>query len=101
MSTLEVSDIPETWLQRLDARAREQGRDRSQIVREILARELDHEDTPDRVRGFDVALAPIRQGFAESGESEEILTALLDEGLRSARRQSDSIQPDQSGTRQQ
>ena len=94
-----MSDIPETWIERLDARAREQGRDRSQIVREILARELDHEDTPDMVRGFDAALAPIRQGFAESGKSEAELTALLDEGLRSARRQSGSVQLGHSETR--
>ena len=83
--TLEVRDIPETWLQRLDARAREQGSDRSQILREILAKELDHENTLDTAQRFDVVLAPIRQGFAESGESEEELTALLETGLRATR----------------
>ena len=82
---LEVRDIPETWLQRLDARAREQGSDRNQIIREILARELDHENTSGTAQGFDAVLAPIRQGFAESGESEEELTALLEAGLRATR----------------
>ena len=91
MSTIEVNDIPEVWLQRLDKRARERGSDRSEIVREILARELDHEN-PIPAVGFDAVLSTIRQGFAESGDSEEELTALLEEGLRATRssQQSDS-----------
>ena len=44
--------------------------------------ELEHENTFSTAQSFDTVLAPIRQGFAESGESEEELTALLEAGLR-------------------
>lgn len=85
MYTVEVSGISEQQLRRLDELARERGSNRSQVIRDILARELDGDPADMAIQSFDAALAPLRAGFAESGMSEEEAEALLDEGLRAVR----------------
>ncbi|MDQ2732559.1 MAG: hypothetical protein M3Y56_12950 [Armatimonadota bacterium] len=83
--TIEVHGISRAMLQRLDERARQSGSDRSQIIQWILAKELENEPTPLTMSPFDAALAPIRQGFSESGLSEDEATSLLEDGLRAVR----------------
>src|SRR5947207_1551175 len=83
--TIEVTDIPEDLLRRLDERARQNGSDRSRVVRDLIARELGEEGAELSGQSFDAALAPIREGFAASGLSEEDATQLLEEGLRVVR----------------
>lgn len=85
MNTVEVSGISEQQLRRLDELARERGGDRSQVIRDIITRELGGEETDKASQSFDTALAPLRAGFAESGMSEEEAEALLDASLRAVR----------------
>ncbi len=101
--TIEVTDIPEDLLQRLDERARTTGRDRSQVIRELIARELGAEEPPLASHSFDAVLAPIREGFTESGLSEEEATDLLEAGLRAVRaekRQANASTPPSPTTKQ-
>jgi hypothetical protein len=83
--TVEVSGISEDLLQRLDARARERGSDRGEVIREIITRELVGVDPDIASQSFDAALASLRAGFAESGMSEAEAEELLDKGLRAVR----------------
>ena len=69
--TIEVSDLPETLLKRIDKRVKERGGDRNKQVRELLERGLADEESKRSGRSFDEILINIRQGFAESGMSEE------------------------------
>lgn len=85
--TIEVRGIPEALLERLDERARALGGDRSQIIQTILAKELGIGETDLTTSNLDTVLDPIRQGFAESGLSEDEATALLEDGLRAVRRE--------------
>ncbi|HET6385255.1 MAG TPA: hypothetical protein VFJ58_17825 [Armatimonadota bacterium] len=91
--TIEVYGISETLLQRLDQRARESGTNRSQVIQAILSKELGEEGTDPASRRFDAALAPIRQGFAENGLSEDEATALLEAGLSAVRQEKRSGNP--------
>ena len=79
---IEIHGISETLLQRLDQRARESGRDRSQVIQAILMKELGSGEKGPTSGSFDSVLAPIRQGFAESGLGEDDATALMNDGLR-------------------
>lgn len=83
--TIEVHGVSEALLQRLDERARESGIDRSQVIQAILSKELGNQETETATSSFDAVLAPIRQGFAEGGLSEDEATGLLEEGLRAVR----------------
>ncbi len=69
--TIEVRDLPETLLIRIDRRVKERGGDRNKQIRELLERGLADEESKRSGRSFDEILANIRQGFAESGMSEE------------------------------
>ena len=99
--TIEVHGISDALLQRLDQRARESGRDRSQVIQAILTKELGGEDTEFTARSFEAALAPIRQGFAESGLSEDEATAMLEEGLRATRQNKRSGRAEPQSSTQQ
>lgn len=85
MHTVEVRGLSEEMLRRLDELALQRGGDRSQVIREILTRELGGDRHEMAGQSFDAALAPMRAGFAESGLSEAEAEALLDEGLRAVR----------------
>jgi hypothetical protein len=71
-TTLEIPGVPEEQIQQLDERARQAGVAPAEYVRSLIMRELERPS-------LDEILAPIRQGFAESGLTEDELTALFEE----------------------
>jgi hypothetical protein len=83
MSTIEVT-VPDDLLRLIDERARARGSDRGQVIRDIVDREL-REGGRAPINTFDEVLAPIREGFAESGMSEEETRKLLESELRAVR----------------
>ena len=82
--TIQVTEVPDDLLRRLNERARALGRDRSRVIVEILAEGLESNPSPDH-KTFDDVLAPIRRGFAESGMTEEEANELLENELRAVR----------------
>ena len=97
--TVEVSGVSEEIIQRLDALARQRGSDRSQVIRDLITRELGSDVADMTGHSFDAALAPIRAGFAESGMSEAEAETLLDQELRAvrtARRQARAAKRDEA-----
>jgi hypothetical protein len=70
--TLEIPGVSEEQIRQLDERARQAGTDRGEFVKRLIAREL---DTPT----IDEIFAPFRQAVAESGITDEELTALFEE----------------------
>jgi hypothetical protein len=70
--TLEILGVSEEQICQLDARARQAGVEPEEFVRRLISRELERPT-------IDEILAPIRQGFAESGLTDEELTALFEE----------------------
>lgn len=76
--TIEIVDIPEDLLRRLDKKVRERGGDRSSYIREVLEKDL-REEAPSATTSFDEIAAPIRQDFQASGMTEEELDTLIEE----------------------
>lgn len=56
----------------LEEKARNQGKDVSAYVENLIEKDVDHRKTLDEI------LAPVRKNFAESGMSEEDLDALIE-----------------------
>ena len=83
MSTIEVT-VPDDLLRLIDERVRARGSNRDQVIREIVYREL-REGGRAHINPFDEVLAPIREGFAESGMSEEETRKLLESETRAVR----------------
>ena len=92
--TIKISGLSEETLRRLDRRARAQGEGRSDHVRKLIEQDFAHEEARQSGRSFDEALAAIRQGFAESGLSEDAVMSLLTEGLKSTRAKRRSLSAD-------
>lgn len=70
--TLEITDVPEEHIRQIELRAQHAGTGSVEYIKRLIARDL---ETPT----LDEILAPIRQGFAESGLTEDELTALFEE----------------------
>lgn len=85
--TIEVTDIDEDLLRRLDQRARYQAKDRSAYVRDLLRRDLAREEAKAADKTFTEILAPIHESVRQSGMSEEEVIGLLDETLADVRRE--------------
>ena len=83
--TIEISDLPETLLSRIDRRVKERGGDRNKQIRELLERGLADEEAKRSGRSFDEILANIRQGFAESRMSEEEALDMFASEVKSVR----------------
>ena len=75
--TIEVSNVPEETLQRLDERIRERGGDRDEYIRNLLDRDLSAPTLTE-------LLAPFRRQVAESRASEEELDQLFDDAREEA-----------------
>ncbi len=82
MSTIEVT-VPDDLLRIIDERALERGSDRGQVIRDIIDGVL--RNPTSSVQTFDAILAPIRQGFAESGMSEHEALEMLQSELKAVR----------------
>ena len=65
--------LPVTTIQALGSIAKEQGKSTEQYVFELLETQIIASTS------FDEILAPIRQGFKESGMSEDEITAMFEE----------------------
>ncbi len=77
--TIELPGVPDELIKRLDERLRETGQDRAEYLIRLIERDLAHPATVDEI------LEPFRQGFKESGMSEEELTELIDTEVRAVR----------------
>jgi predicted transcriptional regulator len=76
--TISVKISPHTQ-QRLEALASKQGKPLETYVNELIERTVRAEEP------IDTILAPFRQGFSESGMTEEEATNLLDTELKAVR----------------
>lgn len=85
--TIEVTDIDEDLLRRLDQRAGQQGQDRSAYLRDLMQRDLAREGTKAADTTFAEILTPIHDAVRRSGMSEEEVMILLDETLVDVRRE--------------
>jgi metal-responsive CopG/Arc/MetJ family transcriptional regulator len=83
--TIEVTGIPEDLLQRLDKWMREQGRDRSQFIREIIEEKLQEHEKPQSGKTFAEILAPLQQDFEATGMSDEELGDFIDAEIKAHR----------------
>ena len=75
---IEVKVSDET-LKRLDERARHIGQDRAEFAGKLIEKELAEPEAPKADKTFDEILAPIRQGFAETGMTEDELDQMFEE----------------------
>ena len=75
--TIQVSNIPEETLDRLDERVRARGGDRDEYIRSLLDRDL-------RAPTLTELLAPFRSQVAESHASEEELDQLFNDAREEA-----------------
>ena len=71
--TIEVTGLPVGTTDALEQIGRERGKSAEELVREMIQAEIQ------AALSFDEVLAPIRQGFKESGLSEEELDELFKE----------------------
>ncbi len=81
--TVTITLTPETE-ERLRRRAAESGQTLETFLQQLVEREAGGgtaapETPPPAARTFDDILAPVRKGFAESGMTDEELTALFEE----------------------
>jgi hypothetical protein len=81
MLSIQLPEIPEELLHRLDERARRAGVDRGTCVRQLIERDL---PPPDPRMPFREILAPVHA--ASQGTSEDELEELVTEELNAARR---------------
>jgi len=73
METMTLTiQVPQNIGAILEEKARNQGKDVSAYVENLIEKDIDHRKTLDEI------LAPIRKNFAESGMSEEDLDALIE-----------------------
>lgn len=72
--TIEVTGLPAGTIDALEQIGRDRGKSAEELVQEIIQTEIQ------AASSFDEILAPIRQGFKESGLSEEELDELFEEG---------------------
>ncbi len=79
--TLEISGLTTETLTSLDNLARQKGKSAADLVRELIEVEILS------TKSFDEVLAPIRQGFVESGLDEGELDALFEEAREDAFRE--------------
>jgi flagellar biosynthesis/type III secretory pathway protein FliH len=70
---LEITGLPPETRKALDEKAQHSGKSAADYVRDLIEADLLAS------RSFDEILAPMRQGFKESGMSEEELDALFEE----------------------
>jgi len=70
---LTITAIPPEKMQTLETLARSKGKNAEEYVRELIETEIL------ATKSFDEILTPIRQGFKESGLSEDELIALFEE----------------------
>lgn len=80
--TIEIREIPEDLLKRLDQWAQERGRDRSQAVREII--EAKFQETPPE-RTFAEIVAPLQEDFEATGMTDEELGEFIDAEIKAHR----------------
>ena len=80
--SIQLPEIPEELLQRLDERASRAGLDRATYVRQLLERDL---QPPDSRMTFGEILAPVHA--ASQGTTEDALEKLVTEELNAARRE--------------
>ncbi len=71
--TIEVTGLPVGTTDALEQIGRERGKSAEELVREMIQAEIQ------AASSFDEILAPIRQGFKESGLSEEEIDELFKE----------------------
>lgn len=83
--TIEVTGIPEDLLQRLDKWMREQGRDRSQFIREIIEEKLQEKEKPNSEKTFAEILAPLQQDFEATGMTDAELGDFVDAEIKAHR----------------
>ena len=84
--TLEISGLTSETLAALNTLAVQKGKSAAEFVREMI--EIEVLST----KSFDDVLAPIRQGFAESGLSEDELDALFREAREDIYRERQHLQ---------
>lgn len=70
---LTIKELSPEKIQTLDAIAKSKGKSAEQYVRDWIESEILS------TKSFDEILAPIRQGFEESGMSEEDITAMFEQ----------------------
>ena len=80
--SIQLPEIPEELLQRLDERASRAGVDRATYVRQLIERDI---LPPDSRMTFEEILAPVRA--ASQGTSEDDLEKLVTEELSASRRE--------------
>lgn len=78
-TTLEITDIPLEIFKALGEKARQKGKSPAALVRELIEVEVL------AAQSFDEILAPIRQGFKESGMTGEQAEAFLEDQLQQHR----------------
>ena len=78
-TTLEITDIPLEIFKALGEKAQQKGKSPAAFVRELIEVEVL------AAQSFDEILAPIRQGFKESGMTGEQAEAFLEDQLRQHR----------------
>src|SRR5579862_7828972 len=79
--TIEVTGIPDSILELLDARAREKGSDRNTYLRDLIERDVKNTTT---LRDL---FAPVREDIRASGMSEEEVDRLFEEARQEAYRE--------------
>jgi hypothetical protein len=84
--TIEVTGLPVGTTDALEQIGRERGKSAEELVREIIQAEIQ------AASSFDEILAPIRQGFKESGLSEEELDELFEEAREEVYREKQTRQ---------
>ncbi len=85
--TIEVTDVDEDLLRRLDQRAHQQGQDRSAYLRDLVQRDLARQGAKAADKTFTEILTPIHDSVRWSGMSDEEVVGLLDETLADVRRE--------------
>jgi len=84
--TIEVTGLPVGTTDALEQIGRERGKSAEELVREMIQAEIQ------AASSFDEILAPIRQGFKESGLSEEELDELFEEAREEVYREKQTQQ---------
>ena len=80
--TLEVTDVPEDLIELLDRRVRQQAKDRSEYIRDLLTRDLKSRSEAETMTEV---LAPLHEAVQLSGCTEEEAIGAFDEALREVR----------------
>jgi metal-responsive CopG/Arc/MetJ family transcriptional regulator len=82
--TIEVI-ISTDLLERIDERAQACGRDRSQVIQDIIARALQEEKRPHAGMTFAEILEPLQKDFEATGMTEEELGEFIDAEIKAYR----------------